>query len=455
MTTPPYTPTTTTRPRHHMVETRNLCRAGIPNSLRPTVWRRLIYQKVHEARAIYGKYYYRNLCSIQESDAERMFSSNHQKQINLDLLRTMPNNIHFMSANCKGVSHLQQVLRAFCLHNGYLGYCQGMNFLAATALLFIGPEDAFWFLIAITEKYFDRSYFDGNLAGAQADQEVLKELLEIKYPSIASHLLSLDIDLATITLNWFIALFFDAVPFSLAFEDIGTLPSKEILRLKHHAYLKILNERLTKRQRTCNILTPENGSISSVDSDDLLISDIVMSEYETGVGFVVAGNSSHGFMGRIFIEKGRAEMKNMNIQFDCRVTSFVLVRKDMAFAGLISGYIVALHFEGIQGTILWEVKLPDTTLRLIYSVGKLFAALANGTLTVLENVEEKSPTCLELFHLPMGAAALSDAIVIGDEVWIATACKIILVDSSSLTTLSTFYVACSSAGGGTSFFEKV
>jgi hypothetical protein len=45
-----------------------------------------------------------------------------------------------------------------------------MNFLAATTLLFVSPEDAFWFLIAVTERFFDKSYFDQNLTGAQADQ---------------------------------------------------------------------------------------------------------------------------------------------------------------------------------------------------------------------------------------------------------------------------------------------
>lgn len=61
-------------------------------------------------------------------------------------------------------------MRAYCLHNPTTGYCQGMNFLAATTLLFVSPEDAFWFLVAITEKYFDPSYFDSSLTGAQADQ---------------------------------------------------------------------------------------------------------------------------------------------------------------------------------------------------------------------------------------------------------------------------------------------
>lgn len=67
---------------------------------------------------------------------------------------------------------MEQVLRAYCLHNSSIGYCQGMNFIAGTAMLFLGAEDTFWFLVAITEKYFHQSYFDQSLTGAQADQVI-------------------------------------------------------------------------------------------------------------------------------------------------------------------------------------------------------------------------------------------------------------------------------------------
>lgn len=80
----------------------------------------------------------------------------------------------------------------------------------------MSPEDAFWFLIAVTERYFDRSYFDQNLSGAQADQEVLKELVELKLPKLSKHLEECNIDLATACLNWFLALFFDAIPFEVS-----------------------------------------------------------------------------------------------------------------------------------------------------------------------------------------------------------------------------------------------
>lgn len=44
---------------------------------------------------------------------------------------------------------------------------------------------------------------------------VLKEIVEQKLPKLAKHLADFDIDLTTITFNWFIALFFDAVPFKV------------------------------------------------------------------------------------------------------------------------------------------------------------------------------------------------------------------------------------------------
>ncbi|GFY35898.1 TBC1 domain family member 2A [Trichonephila clavipes] len=110
------------------------------------------------------------------------------------------------------IQKLQSVLHAFCLHNPKLGYCQGMNFLVGMMLLFVDAEDAFWCLVAIVERYFPSSYFDQNLIGAQADQELLKELLRSKLPKISAHLAALDIELSTVTLNWFLSLFIDSVP---------------------------------------------------------------------------------------------------------------------------------------------------------------------------------------------------------------------------------------------------
>jgi hypothetical protein len=57
----------------------------------------------------------------------------------------------------------------------------------------------------VTEKLFLPHYFDNGLIGAQADQECLKEIIKNKLPELYDHLENIDIDLTSITLNWFLA----------------------------------------------------------------------------------------------------------------------------------------------------------------------------------------------------------------------------------------------------------
>ena len=56
----------------------------------------------------------------------------------------------------------------------HVGYCQGLNYLAATFLLVdLSEEMAFWLLAAAVERLLPQSYFSHSLLGAQVDQKVL------------------------------------------------------------------------------------------------------------------------------------------------------------------------------------------------------------------------------------------------------------------------------------------
>ena len=86
-------------------------------------------------------------------------------------------------------------------------------------------------LVAVTEKHFLPHYFDSGLIGAQADQECLKEIVKNKLPDLNEHLESIDIDLTSITLNWFLAIFIDSVPFEV---KPNITRKKEQIRLISH-----------------------------------------------------------------------------------------------------------------------------------------------------------------------------------------------------------------------------
>ncbi|XP_054706992.1 uncharacterized protein LOC129216802 [Uloborus diversus] len=234
-------------------ELKSLVRKGVPENLRCRVWSALYRPKVRDLREAKGAEYFQKLC---DRGAEAELPESHKRQISLDLLRTMPNNVNFCDRSAEGVMQMERVLTAFCLHNPQLGYCQGMNFLVGMMLLFVGPEDAFWCLVAIVERYFASCYFDQGLVGAQADQELLKELLREKLPAVSAHLAALDIELSTVTLNWFLSVFIDALPIEtlLRIWDCFLLEGPKVLFRFSLGILKLQEEAILARHDTVSIM---------------------------------------------------------------------------------------------------------------------------------------------------------------------------------------------------------
>jgi hypothetical protein len=74
----------------------------------------------------------------------------------------------------RGRQALRRVLRAYARRNPAVGYCQSMNFLAATCLLAMPEEDAFWVLAALVEDrlagYYDRAMLEVQVGGGRGGQ---------------------------------------------------------------------------------------------------------------------------------------------------------------------------------------------------------------------------------------------------------------------------------------------
>ncbi|VDM36556.1 unnamed protein product [Toxocara canis] len=72
-----------------------------------------------------------------------------------------------------------------------------------------------------------------------------------------------------------------------------------------------------------------------------------------------------------------------------------------------------------------------------------------------QKVTELVPSELELYHLPIGAAPISDVAVVEDTLHLAVACKVVVLSIPSLTTLRSVYVASAASGSGVPLFEKI
>ena len=131
-------------------------------------------------------------------------------QIEMDIHRTMTDNVFFRSG--PGVSKLKEVLLAYSRRNPEVGYCQGMNLIAASLLLIMPtPEAAFWMLCAIIEQILPTGYFAPPLIASRADSIVLRGYVRDILPSLSKHLEDLNIDLEALTFQWFLSLFTDCL----------------------------------------------------------------------------------------------------------------------------------------------------------------------------------------------------------------------------------------------------
>ncbi|XP_027029063.1 TBC1 domain family member 2B isoform X1 [Tachysurus fulvidraco] len=194
-------------------ELKALIRSGVPHVHRSKVWSWCVNFHVKKIRECQKPDYYESLlCTAREK------SNPASKQIELDLLRTLPNNKHYASPSADGIQKLRNVLLAFSWRNPDIGYCQGLNRLAAIALLYLEQEEAFWCLITIVEVFMPRDYYTKTLLGSQVDQRVFKDLMSEKLPRLHAHFEQYKVDFSLITFNWFLVVFVDSVVGDILFK---------------------------------------------------------------------------------------------------------------------------------------------------------------------------------------------------------------------------------------------
>jgi len=256
---------TLSKPVHFTVtlDMKNLIRRGIPINLKGTVWKAIVDNRIRGSMERPQPDYYQALLSNYNPG---LTLSPAAKQIELDLLRTLPSNKHYDSPHASGIPKLRRVLLAYSLHNPEIEYCQGFNRIAAIALLFLNEEDAFWCLVYIVEVVMPQSYYSKQLIGAQIDQAVFKELVTEKLPSLATHLENHGVDPALFSLNWFLCLFVDTLPVAtyLHIWDSLLFEGSKVLFRYALAILKSLEEKLLRQNDYMSIFSTFRTEVESL-----------------------------------------------------------------------------------------------------------------------------------------------------------------------------------------------
>uniref|UniRef100_A0A8C5QMM9 Small G protein signaling modulator 3 n=1 Tax=Leptobrachium leishanense TaxID=445787 RepID=A0A8C5QMM9_9ANUR len=254
----------------HSDKLHSLVLAGIPHSMRPQLWMRLsgALQKKRNSEMTY-----RDI--VRNSSNDETLAA---KQIEKDLLRTMPSSVCFSNLQSVGVPRLRRVLRGLAWFYPDIGYCQGTGMVAACLLLFLEEEDTFWMMCAIVEDLVPASYFSTTLLGVQTDQRVLRHLIVQYLPRLDKLLQEHDIELSLITLHWFLTAFASVVHIKLLLRlwDVFFYQGSLVLFQTTLGMLKIKEEELIQSENSASIFNTLSDIPSQIEDADVLLREAIM-----------------------------------------------------------------------------------------------------------------------------------------------------------------------------------
>ncbi|PRP83683.1 hypothetical protein PROFUN_03838 [Planoprotostelium fungivorum] len=181
-----------------------MIRQGIPNNIRGRMW--MIFSGAFALLLSKGAGYFQSLY-------DRRDECQVKDEIEKDLHRSFPEHPFFQTE--EGLNCLRKVLVAFSVHNPVIGYCQSMNIVCATLLLFLPEEHSFFLLCTICEQLVP-DYYVKAMIGSIVDQRLFQELMTNGMPEVAAHLESTGLPLPLVTLPWFMCIFIGYVPLEVA-----------------------------------------------------------------------------------------------------------------------------------------------------------------------------------------------------------------------------------------------
>ncbi|KAL3849184.1 hypothetical protein ACJIZ3_011066 [Penstemon smallii] len=260
---------------------KRLIRKGIPPSLRPKVWFSL--SGAAKKKSTVPETYYNDLILAVENKVTPA-----TKQIDQDLPRTFPG--HPWLDTPEGHAALRRVLVGYSFRDSDVGYCQGLNYVAALLLLVMKTEEeAFWMLAVLLENVLVNDCYTNNLSGCHVDQRVFKDLLTKKCPRIATHLEALEFDVSLVCTEWFLCLFSKSLPSetTLRVWDVLFYEGAQILFYAALAIFKMNEEELLLAHQVGDVI-----NIIQRTTHHLFDPDVLLTVAFDAMGFMTTTNIS-------------------------------------------------------------------------------------------------------------------------------------------------------------------
>ncbi|ORX91118.1 RabGAP/TBC [Basidiobolus meristosporus CBS 931.73] len=256
-------------------ESRKLVRRtykGVPDCWRGEYWYFLATRKIDTKTEISLTNEYKTLSTIESKD---------EVQIDLDIPRTLQDNILFKQRYGLGQQMLFKVLTSFSNYDQEVGYCQGMASVASALLAYMSEEKSFVAFICLFQHYSLREMYLPGFPKLMETFYVQARLMKKHSAKLLNHLNKLDVQLSYFAARWYLTLFLAGVvphQTSLRIWDVFLLHGLDMLICVSVALLKYHEATLLKMGFE-EIMSFLNGKIP-INNDDFFIVGIVKSLYE-------------------------------------------------------------------------------------------------------------------------------------------------------------------------------
>ncbi|KAI7905943.1 rab-GTPase-TBC domain-containing protein [Cokeromyces recurvatus] len=237
-----------------------MVRAGIPNCLRGEIWEICsgsIYLRFNNQDV------YQKLLELHQNDV-----SPSSDEIEKDLHRSLPEYPAYQTE--EGINRLRRVLTAYSWINPELGYCQAMNIVTSSLLIYMTEEQAFWALNMLVDQLCP-GYYSSSMYGVLLDQVVLEELVKEYMPNLITYFKEKEIQLSVACLPWFLTLFINSIPLPFVFRILdcffleGPKLLFQIAKQSIIAILKLNEKQLLNIQDDSELLSISKAFFASLN----------------------------------------------------------------------------------------------------------------------------------------------------------------------------------------------
>lgn len=216
---------------------------GIPDSLRHTVWSRLLnLGKVMEDAKNRNKY--------QEMLTLARTWSTEARQIDSDVNRQFREHVFYRERYSVKQKSLFNVLVAYSMYNTEVGYCQGMSGLAGLLLMYMDEEEAFWALSILLSdrKYAMHGLFIEGFPKLTRFLAHHDKIIAKFIPKLKKHFDQYNLDSILYSLKWFFVVFIERIPFSLCLRvwDVYLLDGEKVVTAMAYTILRLHKTKILK-----------------------------------------------------------------------------------------------------------------------------------------------------------------------------------------------------------------